>query len=173
VRLPLAAGGAATVTRHRPSTSIRLPKGAKVVVVEDSADSRETLCELLSLAGFDCHSAGDGLAGLALIGRVRPHVALVDLGLPGIDGFELARRMREDPSHAPTYLIALTGYGQQVDRTRALQAGFDEHLVKPIDSRVLMRMLMQTDGLDGHAALDGAVLDADGVARRQPSSAEV
>jgi two-component system CheB/CheR fusion protein len=141
IRLPLATTREAQETPRAPR-SLRLKPGARIVVIEDNADSCEMLCELLTAAGFDCKTAADGAAGLRLMEEVRPVVAIVDLGLPAVDGFELARTLRRDPRFARTYLIALTGYGQRADREAALRAGFDEHLVKPIDSRTLMQVLM-------------------------------
>jgi two-component system CheB/CheR fusion protein len=117
------------------------------VIVEDNADGREALCELLAHAGLQCETAGDGAAGLSLIERLRPHVAILDLGLPVLDGLELARRLRRMPELAKTYLIALTGYGQRVDRENALAAGFDEHLVKPVDIHELLRVLGLADSV--------------------------
>jgi two-component system CheB/CheR fusion protein len=139
VRLPLVPGATdePTMPRLRP----KIPHGARVVVVEDNADSREMLCELLAGAGCHCQSEDNGPAGLELIHDVKPEVAIIDLGLPGMDGFELARRIRDRPEHADLYLIALTGYGQASDRARALHAGFDEHLVKPIGPEKLVSLL--------------------------------
>ena len=122
---------------------VSLPQGAKIAVIEDNHDSRELLRELLESAGFTCRTADTGTSGLALIDEFRPHVALVDVGLPEIDGFEVARRVRRDTSHAATQLIALTGYGRAVDRTTATEAGFDAHLVKPVDPDHLLALLGQ------------------------------
>ncbi|WP_438008178.1 chemotaxis protein CheB [Sorangium sp. So ce321] len=119
----------------------KFPKGSRVVVVEDNADGREALCALLKRAGFDCHSTDHGIAGIELMDAVLPHIAIVDIGLPGIDGLEFARRVREKRQHKDVYLIALTGYGQQNDREKACGAGFDEHLVKPLDLATLKRLL--------------------------------
>src|ERR1051325_6593376 len=101
VRLPLTRKAALDepVARH-PRPRRRLREGAPIVIVEDSTDSRELLCELLSMQGFDCHAAESGPTGLALIDRVRPAVAILDVGLPEMDGFELARRLRSNPDHA-------------------------------------------------------------------------
>jgi two-component system CheB/CheR fusion protein len=118
-------------------------KGLSVVVVEDNADSRIMMCELLELNGFDCRTAETGADGLSLIDEVRPDVALIDIGLPEIDGLELAQRLRRDPKHSGTYLVALTGYGQREDRESALAAGFDAHLVKPVDTGALVRLLAE------------------------------
>jgi two-component system CheB/CheR fusion protein len=121
--------------------TLSLPPGSRIVIVEDNADSREMLCTLLTRAGFECHSSDHGLAGLEMIEKVLPHVAIVDIGLPGIDGLEFARRVRKNPKLANVYLIALTGYGQREDREHALAAGFDEHLVKPLDFITLKTLL--------------------------------
>jgi two-component system CheB/CheR fusion protein len=140
VHLPMVAAPTAKDAPQRP-TSKELPRGAKIVVVEDNEDSREVLCTLLTRAGFDCKSSDNGAAGLALIDEFRPVAAIVDIGLPGIDGLELARRFRKSSKHHEIYLIALTGYGQAGDRQMALDAGFDEHLVKPVDFAALQRLL--------------------------------
>ncbi|WP_437835845.1 chemotaxis protein CheB [Sorangium sp. So ce1153] len=125
----------------RGSLLRKFPKGSRVVVVEDNADGREALCALLKRAGFECHSTDHGIAGIELMDAVLPHIAIVDIGLPGIDGLEFARRVREKGQHKDVYLIALTGYGQQHDREKACEAGFDEHLVKPVDLATLKRLL--------------------------------
>ncbi len=131
VRLPRATGrtGTHALAPARPPPA----KGSKVVIVEDNDDSRFVLSAFLQEAGFDCKVASSGPAGLELIHETSPEVAIVDLGLPGMDGLEVARRVRSDPKHAEIYLIALTGYGQPGDRDAVREAGFDGHLVKPVD----------------------------------------
>jgi len=127
-----------------------------IVVVEDQADSREALCELLSQEGFACRTAENGAEGLALIDEVRPEVAILDVGLPGMDGFEMARRLRADPRHARMFLIALTGYGQAAERARGREAGFDEHLVKPVNVEEFLRLLTELRGSQPAAAAAAA-----------------
>jgi CheY-like chemotaxis protein len=105
----------------------------RILLVEDNPDSREMLKCLLELAGHDVHEAMSGPAGLDAILRLRPDVALVDLGLPGFDGLELARRVRASAGGDAVRLVALTGYGQPDDQRRTREAGFDAHLVKPAD----------------------------------------
>jgi CheY-like chemotaxis protein len=117
-----------------------VPGGLHIVVVEDNPDGRETLAELLKLEGHRVDAAGDGLTGAELIVQQRPHVALVDIGLPTLDGYEVARFVRSRLG-AAVKLIALTGYGQEQDKDRALQAGFDGHLVKPFDVERLFALL--------------------------------
>ena len=101
-------------------------------MVDDSEDARDSLQLRLEAAGHAVHVAGDGIAGLdAAIGG-KPDVAIIDIGMPGIDGYELARDIREQ-LHRDILLIALTGYGQAEDVRRAMAAGFDAHMVKPAD----------------------------------------
>jgi two-component system CheB/CheR fusion protein len=140
VRLPLATPDGAPEHPPQPAR-LELPRGSRIVVIEDNADSREMLCTLLIHAGFECESSDNGAAGLALIDEFEPAAAIVDIGLPGIDGFELARRVRAASKHANLFLIALTGYGQRSDREMALAAGFNEHVVKPVDLSHLERLL--------------------------------
>ncbi len=145
VRLPLVQGdtpehGARTRERARS-----LPKDARIVVIEDNVDSCAMLCELLSLSSFECVSAHDGKAGLELIAKLKPHAAIIDVGLPEMNGFEVAEHIRESADTRNMFLVALTGYGQPADRARALQAGFDEHVVKPVHPNHLLHLL----GRDG------------------------
>lgn len=112
----------------------------RLVVVEDNADIRETLKDLLEMDGHHVETAGDGTTGLALITRVRPELAFVDLGLPGLDGFQVAEQVREQLG-TEVWLVALSGYGQPEDRERAFKAGFDAHLTKPLDAQGLTTAL--------------------------------
>ncbi|MBA3539159.1 MAG: PAS domain-containing protein [Deltaproteobacteria bacterium] len=125
---------------HRAAT-----QGMRIVIVEDNADSREMLCALLTRAGFECRSAADGISALSLIDEFSPEVALVDVGLPGIDGFEVARLVRSEQKHPNMTMIAVTGYGQQSDRMAALKAGFDAHLVKPVRLEQLLAIIARHD----------------------------
>jgi two-component system, chemotaxis family, CheB/CheR fusion protein len=143
VRLPLVPPPKSTALRPRPQLHTKL--GTKIVVIEDNEDGRELLCQLLKSRGYEPHPAADGASGVATIDAVRPDVAIVDVGLPGIDGYEVARLVRTNPLHAGVLLIALTGYGQEVDRRRARRAGFDEFLVKPFDPDKLARVLEGDD----------------------------
>jgi CheY-like chemotaxis protein len=146
VRLPQHVGRADAVqTIVGPSPAGRLC----VALVEDHVDTRESLRIVLEQEGHDVAVARDGPDGVELILRTHPDLALVDLGMPGFDGLELARRVRAgDPEHA-TRLIALTGYGGAEDRAAAFEAGFDEYMVKPFD---LARFRMLTT----RAVLDAA-----------------
>jgi CheY-like chemotaxis protein len=115
--------------------------GLHVLVVEDNEDGRESLRELLEIWGHQVSVAGSGPEGVEMAFSIRPEVALVDIGLPGMDGNEVARRIRSILGGGEISLIAMTGYGQPEDRRRALQAGFDRYLVKPVDPAVLSQLL--------------------------------
>jgi CheY-like chemotaxis protein len=140
VRLPVASRPAEPV-EHREAAQ---PAGVRrhVLVVEDNADNRETLVMLLESFGHDVVTAADGPSGVRLAATERPEVAVVDIGLPGFDGYEVCRRLRgllgEDVK-----LVALTGYGQVEDRERARAAGFDVHLTKPADVATLAAVVAQ------------------------------
>jgi CheY-like chemotaxis protein len=121
--------------------SLRGEGPLRILIVEDNADAREMLRTLLDLAGHETHEAADGLQGLRLAMELKPQVALVDLGLPGLDGLELAGRIRATPGGDAIVLVALTGYGQQQDRQRTRAAGFDHHVVKPVDADTLGKVL--------------------------------
>jgi CheY-like chemotaxis protein len=116
-----------------------------VVIVEDQADARRMLQMLLETDGVQVFTAGDGRAGAELIERVHPDLVLVDLGLPVMSGYDLARRIRSDAGTGGTHLVALSGYGQDSDVQAALQAGFDEHLTKPPDPARLEQLLAGGD----------------------------
>ena len=127
---------------HAAEKPAPAPAGPRrVLVIEDNADGRETLAALLRLGGHEVHAAENGARGLEAAARVRPHLALVDIGLPDIDGYEVARRLRHDPATRGARLVALTGYGMAEDRRRALAAGFDEHLAKPVELDALEALL--------------------------------
>ena len=112
--------------------------------MEDNVDAREMLQMLLSVEGHQVEIAEDGQQGLALIQSVQPHVALIDIGLPLMNGYELARTLRSGPLGQLPMLVALTGYGQPEDRQRGIDAGFDEHLIKPVDLDALCKLIAQT-----------------------------
>ena len=105
----------------------------RIVVVEDDPDMRETMRLLLTLDGHDVRVAADGETGVTLVIADPPEVMFVDVGLPRIDGYALARQIRATEHGTRIVLIALTGYGQAADKRRAKEAGFDVHLVKPVD----------------------------------------
>jgi signal transduction histidine kinase/CheY-like chemotaxis protein len=113
----------------------------RVLVVDDNEDATASLGMLLEFRGNRVRTANDGVQAVEAAAEFRPDVILLDLGLPGIDGYEVARRIREQPWSKETLLVAVTGWGQDVDRRRTREAGFDHHLVKPIDHDALGRIL--------------------------------
>ncbi|HET9469510.1 MAG TPA: response regulator, partial [Usitatibacter sp.] len=116
-------------------------KPLRILVVEDNDDGRETLAMMLRLNGHQVHEADSGPGGVASMQSVHPQVAIVDIGLPGFDGYEVARRTRASPDTREVRLVALTGYGQEEDRRNARAAGFDWFLVKPADMGALTEIL--------------------------------
>jgi two-component system CheB/CheR fusion protein len=113
----------------------------RVLIVEDHAESAVGLEELIRMLGHEVDVALDGSAALELARRNPPDIALLDISLPGMDGFELAREMRRLPEGQRILLVALTGHRLEEDRAQATEAGFDHHLVKPVDPDVLQRLL--------------------------------
>jgi len=139
VQLPLAAetGNAGKLGVARTPGG----EGCRVLLVEDNEDNRQTLAAVLEIYGHTVSEAADGNAGLQAAMENKPDVAIVDIGLPGIDGYEVARRLRASPDTRGIRLVAVTGYGQEEDRARALAAGFDAHLVKPVEPARLLEAI--------------------------------
>jgi PAS domain S-box-containing protein len=115
----------------------------RVLVIEDNEDSRLSLRELIRRLGHEVHEAADGVAGVESALALAPDLALIDIGLPGLDGYEVARRLRKHPVGRRLWLVALTGYGLPEDKERAMAAGFDLHLVKPVDPAQLAALLRE------------------------------
>ncbi|HEY0590282.1 MAG TPA: ATP-binding protein, partial [Thermoanaerobaculia bacterium] len=125
-----------------PTARVAPTRGPRsIVVIEDNEDVRHMMKLMLRRAGHTVAEADDGPTGVDAVTTARPDVALVDLDLPGFDGCEVARRLRQDPRLAGLRLVAISGYGRPEDRARALRAGFDEHLVKPVELERLMATL--------------------------------
>ena len=140
LRLPLLARPVDGARRAEPAAGPR-----RVLIIEDNADVREALRTLLEHAGHVVHEAEDGQAGVEAALRLKPDVVLIDIGLPRLDGYQVAQelRARRDALGAHVRLVAVTGYGQPEDRRRARDAGFDEHLVKPVDPAALQQAVGQ------------------------------
>lgn len=131
VRLPrVSAPAGMPAAGSRPA--LEANGASTVLLIEDNEDARQMLAALLRASGHHVLEAGGGAAGIALAQAQGPAMAIVDIGLPGMDGYQIAASLRTDPRTRGMRLIALTGYGQESDRRRALDAGFDHHLVKPL-----------------------------------------
>ncbi|MBA2675010.1 response regulator [Ramlibacter sp.] len=115
--------------------------GSRILVVDDLAASAETLMALLEMEGFEVKVANDGTSALKIAQEFLPDVVLLDIGLPGMNGFEVAHRLRDQPENRDALLIALTGYGEAESRSRSAQAGFDFHMVKPADVNLLLSII--------------------------------
>ncbi len=141
VRLPLAAVQATSSMISRRSAE-RQPAGSRrVLVVDDNRDAAESLETLLELWGHEARSAQDGPEALSLAAEFQPEIVLLDIGLPGMDGYEVARRMRVLPAGRNSLIVAVTGYGRNSDRLQSQEAGFDHHLVKPVQPEVLQELI--------------------------------
>src|SRR5579864_5640787 len=147
IRLPLLADPAVAAARAVAAPPERAEVGAsavdpcRVLVVDDNADAAEGVAAMLRMCGHEVVTAEDGVAALQLAESFAPDVALLDLGMPRLNGYETARRIREQPSGRHMALVALTGWGQPKDRDSTRQAGFDAHLIKPIASQELLETL--------------------------------
>ncbi|MDI1475154.1 PAS domain S-box protein [Polyangium sp. y55x31] len=140
VRLPVLPETEPQADASRASGS-RPAAPRRILVVDDNADVAESLSMLLRIAGHEVHTAHDGSAALEAARTFRPEVVLLDIGLPGMNGYEVARQLRQDPDQSQAILVALTGYGHEEDRRRTKEAGFSAHLVKPVDLVALEAVL--------------------------------
>ena len=143
VRLPLAAANGVAVAAQADAVMPAVSTGSarRVLIVEDNADAAEMLRVLLALRGYEAEVASDGTAALEAARRFQPRVIVCDIGLPHMDGYEVARQLRAQPDAGARTLIALSGYGQEEDRRRATAAGFEHHLVKPVEPQALFALL--------------------------------
>jgi CheY-like chemotaxis protein len=137
----------------RPAAQPAAGAARRVLVVDDNADAAIALAELLTMLGYEVQVAYDGPQALTAAPRFRPDVALIDIGLPVMDGYALAERLRQSWSGGkPVRMVAVTGYGLERDRERSARTGFTDHLVKPIELAVLDRLLKADDAGTGRAA---------------------
>jgi len=143
VRLPLAEGAA--LPDPVPDASIHAAQapllGQRVLVIDDNHDAADTLALLLESDGAEVRVAYDGRTALAMLDSFVPHSVLLDLGMPGMDGYEVARRLRADPRTAGARIVALTGWAQDADRRQTSNRGFTHHLTKPVSAEALQRVL--------------------------------
>jgi CheY-like chemotaxis protein len=142
-RVPADASKTAAVARWTDDWRRASGDFPKVLLVEDSPDSREMLAEVLSLLGYQTRGAASAEEALALLADWRPDVILSDIGLPRIDGYELMRRIRRLPELSGVVALAVSGYGAREDREQALAAGFDGHITKPLDIAALDHQLRE------------------------------
>jgi PAS domain S-box-containing protein len=133
IRLPALAESAEPQLPERPKSPSGTRPGSRVLVVDDSIDNAKTLARILKLLGHDVRTAHDGQEAIEVAQRLRPELVLLDLGLPGMDGYEVARWLRKEDCCKGATIVAVTGYGQPEDQRRTREAGFDDHFVKPIN----------------------------------------
>ncbi len=148
-RVPVSADEAApqspaVAAEPAPALSPAAP-ARRVLVVDDNADAAEGVALVLQFLGMQTHVVNDGAAALSALDSFRPHLVLLDLGMPGLDGYDVARWMRQRDSHAGTRIVALTGWGDAAERARTLESGFDAHLVKPVDIAALEALLGRSE----------------------------
>jgi CheY-like chemotaxis protein len=139
VRLP--ASRAIAAPSSGDSNGTAAARGQRVLVVDDNRDGAEMIADLLQDAGFEVRLAADPLEAISLAQAFRPQVAILDIGLPVMDGYALGRELRARLGETPPIMIALTGYGQEQDRRRSAEAGFTLHLVKPVDPNKLTHVI--------------------------------
>jgi hypothetical protein len=149
VRLPMAAHDP---TVEDESTRDDVAGGLRVLVIDDNRDSADSATDVLRLLGNQVESAYDGEAGIQVASRLKPHVILLDLAMPGMDGFEVRRRLREQSAGAGAFLVAMTGFGNEEDKRRTRAAGFDAHLTKPVELDALVSLLNEARLRAGKAA---------------------
>ena len=141
VRLPLVPEPKAPRRQPAPGRNRESAAPRRILVVDDNRDSADSLAEVLRMRGHEVHTAYDGLDAVAAAAQLEPDLILLDIGLPRLDGYQAARRIREQRPHGGYTMVALTGWGQDADRRQSADAGFDRHVVKPIDRDVLEELL--------------------------------
>jgi CheY-like chemotaxis protein len=152
VRLPLLPDEAPAAQFVKPDSVARRvapASGRRILVVDDNRDSAESLAMLLRLFGNDVRTVSNGILALEVAALHKPNVVLLDIGLPGLDGLEVCRRLRVRTGEARPLIVAMTGYGQEEDRRRSEEAGFDAHMVKPVDLDALQELLSRPELASG------------------------
>jgi CheY-like chemotaxis protein len=140
IRLPLGSTPLAT-SAPSPATEVANANRCRVLVVDDNGDIASALAEVLEMLGCATHVAHDGPSAIRVAADFRADLALLDIGLSVMDGYELARHFRRAPATSAIRLVAVTGYGQPTDAQRSIEAGFDEHIVKPVEIETLRDIL--------------------------------
>lgn len=124
----------------------------QLLIVDDNRDAADAMVMAAQVLGHDAVAVYDGHAALALLDRQRPDLMILDLSMPGMDGYALARAIRERPAFADTLLVALSGFGAEADRQRTREAGFDLHMLKPMEIDALEQLLLRVQSHPGRAA---------------------
>jgi CheY-like chemotaxis protein len=137
--MPLAIEPAAVAAPAEPP--LTTSPAVTVLIADDNIDSAEMLSTFVGLKGATAHIAHDGAEAVRLGAAIRPDLILLDIGMPGMDGYEACRQLRANPESAGAYIVALTGWGQDQDKQRARDSGFDAHLTKPADLTAVEKML--------------------------------
>jgi len=133
-------GGGDDDEHHLPDAGAH---GRRILIVDDNQDAAESIAQYLQLEGHEVKTVGDGMQALACVSVFAPQIVVLDIGLPVLSGYEVAKRMRAMPVTKNALLVALTGYGQKEDQVRAMDSGFDRHFIKPADPRVLVDLIAQ------------------------------
>lgn len=145
-RLPIPADAGKRVAPEARASAVQIALGRRILIVDDNRDAAESLSMLLQMSQHDTFIAHDGEQAIASAAEIEPEVMLVDIGLPKLDGYQVAREIRTRPGGKHILLIALTGWGQDKDRQKSKTAGFDAHLVKPVNVDELVRLLARSNG---------------------------
>ena len=143
VRLPIMVETTKPPSPEPTESKPTITTARRILVVDDNQDSATSLAELLQLTGHDTHTAHDGVAAVEAAAAIKPDVVLLDIGLPRLNGYEVARKIRQQPWGKTMVLVALTGWGQEEDRQRSKEAGFNGHMVKPVDYAALTKILAE------------------------------
>jgi CheY-like chemotaxis protein len=143
VRLPVVAK-TPEKPHHEPGPQTQHVRGRRVLVVDDNADAATSLAMLLKISGNETETANDGMQAVQRTATYRPDIILLDIGLPRMSGYDVCRAIREKPWGHEIVIVAMTGWGQDEDRRKSKEAGFDGHLVKPVDYNALMQLLNET-----------------------------
>jgi CheY-like chemotaxis protein len=145
VRLPMAQS-TSTTTQDQVHSDIPTPVRRRILIADDNRDVLDTFEVMLQMHGHDVATASDGLEVLEKAAAFRPEVIVLDIGMPNLDGFETARRLRQEPWGRDAVLIAVTGWGHEKDKQQSAQAGFNIHLVKPVDANTILKHLENWNG---------------------------
>jgi CheY-like chemotaxis protein len=147
VRLPILVEPANSASEIKPPPNLDSLQPRRILIVDDNLDAARTLSMLLKIGGNETCLAHDGLDAVEQAERFRPEIVLLDIGLPKLNGFDTCRRIREQPGGTEMLLVALTGWGQEEDRRKSKEAGFNAHLIKPVDLPALFKILADHDAM--------------------------